>query len=692
MKSIFLVIYIKIILIIFIYTNDINQTNSNYTIISDSIVKIFDNEIKADIVLHKNKKGVILKLNLQNEKRKIMSIMKEYSSKNDNYEEEDDIELLTEKTNFFIDYRLFNNCDFQFENFFGNNNEVEFQINKLENKNEILNYDMEMEKQSEKNIINPKQLKIKFKLEKLFTNKKIFQILSENCKARKTLIKTMKDDLEKFIKNQIENKIKIQEISKKISQKNSLKDNLDNSINTSKSFFSEKQSLKKLNEQQMSYLISLKDKSFKIMKSQKIEKIILDNKIKNSDNAIKEKERIINLHSEKVKDFQNDLSNLNKDTNLKENELINLQKKLIDMQGIFDKIKTEKLSVELEFSQIQETRKLTLQDKNEAMAQLDKIKSQTSEFTKLINNYKDDKNIIQKQISKSKEDVFEIDRKINELLRERNKKVETINNIYENLKKKEDEIFNQENELNVIIYKKSLFEIKLTEENKKLGYLESKEKFTSNRLNETSTKYEIYSDNISYINKAITAKELEINDLKTIITKKKTTLDKLTNKMKDLANEKNQMLNTKSILDLDKRRLDANLNYNDIQIKNFEFEIKNIKYKELINNFQKSNTITSNIGTKNARNLINEDLRLENSQLEKEILLLKSELKSLKLSQNENKNTLENYIELKLKKEIPKADIILDLINEEMNNLIIDNISLNNLIDKFKNFIEKIKS
>ena len=68
MKSFFLVIYIKIILIIFINTNDLNLTNSNYTIIQDSLFKLFDNQVKGDLILHKNKKGVILKLNLQNEK------------------------------------------------------------------------------------------------------------------------------------------------------------------------------------------------------------------------------------------------------------------------------------------------------------------------------------------------------------------------------------------------------------------------------------------------------------------------------------------------------------------------------------------------------------------------------------------------------------------------------------------------
>jgi hypothetical protein len=89
-----------------------------------------------------------------------------------------------------------------------------------------------------------------------------------------------------------------------------------------------------------------------------------------------------------------------------------------------------------------------------------------------------------------------------------------------------------------------------------------------------------------------------------------------------------------------------------------------------------------------------EEYTTENNILDKELIMLKHSITSLKNKQKLVIKKLDDLIDSKIKKEIPKVDIIIDLIKEELSNLV-NNFETKNklmLTDKIKKLIENIIS
>lgn len=645
-KHLFLLLMIMFSLLSYIYTYSMGKWIKNTKIILNTkyvyVGDIFFNEKD-------------MKIKLSNEdfknKNKFRGYIKDYM-----YITGDEYNM----NDYSLDLRLVNECDFKYQE-----DNLKFTMNKLENKEG-----------------QDKLLDVSLKIKDF--DEILLKKLIQSCENRKSKIRSLKNRLLELITSRVSMGNEIEMLSKELKLKNKSQESIGGYLKETDGFMKERESLKEIAANQMNYLKGLKDKTRILIEKEKTGKLFLNDKYKDISEKYLQKMKLLRIKEKELDLIEKETKRNNENYNMKESDIINKQKSLIEIENIYNKIGEEKVKFEYELKQ-NNNNKITLENEIENIKNENLLlqKNKKNIFLNL-EEFNSKKSIQEKDILIQKENIQEIDKKINDLLAERKKKVDTISSIYDNIKTYDDNISNLDNEMNTLIYKQNYNKIKLESKEKKLKNIDETNLDLNKQLNNTVRKYRFYSKNIHSTMNILNNTNTDIDMLKSDINKNKLNYEQTNKEYGELNLYKDKLGSKLNSIDIERKRLEGNIKSHEIQIDNYDHEIRKMEDNMGMNRDLNSRGNSTYGGVQ----YIDNEYRKDHDKIENQIKTVRDKLDILKDSIRENVSSFADLVEDKVKKEIPKVKIIIELIEQEL-----DSISLNKLsMDKIKTLIDLIKS
>jgi chromosome segregation ATPase len=587
------------------------------------------NKFKGTVSFEKEGRGILITSNSTHQNDKLLKLVAEKQSTN----------------TYLIDYRLMRSCNFTI-NFTGNNNtnlKIGFSPRSLENKNKNEKFDIKLEVLNYSSFF-PKVVK---KVEAVQAE------ISKQCEARKAKVQTLKATLiNKFTeyKGNVENNKKL---NVKLSSTKKSTDGFNSSIDDIRSQIDAINALQKSYEGQKKNLQILKKGSNKLLRKERKDLKLIQDKNNEIDKKIKENEAEIKKFNEKDNNLKKNYENFVLEQKGLEEEIINLNKKLSDTDQQISSLARNKLSDEYEIQYAKSTQK-------EIKVLIDEIKNQTEKFknSKIASQKKSDnlnksKDALEKGIKQNKAKIRTIDEQINELILKKTKIEEEVKEQYNSIKAKEDEL--------------STIDIENQQISSNVKRLEDKLKANKNNLENIQEKHTYLSAHQQkYKNKLTNLNGTRNNHsshLHTLESKKAEILKKIKNSkvlVEKNSNDTSNFSNVKFVLEKQISDNSIELKEKDSNVKNLEAEIKS--YDSEIESIDK--TIAS---FKENKQNIQKILR----ELNKKLTPYTNENKNLTQERNRTDEILTTERrEIRaalaaLKKNVPATKMIADIIEDE---------------------------
>lgn len=666
--------------------------------------QITEKKIKVDFISDFNNQGILLNFNsdeieMNDQDENMKQIIRNYF-RTDSPEEN--------QYKYIIDYRLVHNCEFksaveisESKEEKNQKNEILFSVNKIEKNLDFLKNTSELDANNNSSsesvgLVSSQFLNVKIQFfssksnplplnSSFYLQKQNFiHKITSQCKQRKKLIQNLKDKLMNLFSKQISLHSRLTTIKSDLSSKKLEKSNLDKFIIESQQFLMEKDSLKIISKNQINHLKTLRNNSIKLKNKSLNEKKFIEEKLIEIDKKIKSIELTLENKKSLYLSLEGEINSLNEEENKQSKEIINLRKNYIELEEIVNKIKSDKNEMEIDGESLKEDIFSLKKQKIELNKNINLILKDISYMNSILEKDKKSKEEIEKKNEEEISSMKEIDKKIKELLDEKNKKMKIVKNNYDKINKQKDIIIQNENKINQLNFKKIQTDQMLEINVKKLNDTKEKHEYMQSQIIDASKKFQVYDDNLKYINETITQSSLVLDQAKEAIKQKRKNFDEVSLMTKKIITEKINLQSTKSQLDMEFKRIINDMNNNDIQIKNFEFEIKK-QENHSVNSFlrQGEGTNTGNTNMKDKSDSILDEYTTEQLSLNKQIKDFEENLKNYKKEEKNNQDKFQQILK-DLSITIPESNLLLDLLRDEFKN--------NFNFSKLKNLLNKLKN
>jgi hypothetical protein len=563
---------------------------------------------------------------------------------------------------YFIDFRLVSNCDFNY-------------------KEESLYFSL-MKKESilEKKINNSQyEISVEYKSQDKDNIKKNIDKIVKDCQMRKDKIENMKSALKTFSKLQNELSTAIEQIKNLIKDKKIRKKILEYNIIESEKFFREKQSFNSITVNQIDHLNNLKKNSQEFEKRELKEKDYLEKKYQDLITEIEQYDNNLEINSKKLLNLQKEIENIKINENEKSKEMISIRENYLATESIINEINAEIEKIKIDLDITANNLKISLKEKENFQFKLTEtnigVKTSLNEREKI----QKEKSDLEALILKENTEIKQIDLEINTLLKKRKKKVEKLKENLELVNLKSEKINDINSKLDEMQYMLNKIQFSIKEREKEMTSFSTKNDYLNKRTKELVNKSNISKDKLNMLSLNINKTENFIKQYVSSISLKKNIIDDLHLNNTNLAKEKSILNTKKSEMEIEMKKLLSNIEDNRLNLENLNQEIKSKSNKDSLiykNYLGESEIALSQSFIKEYQDELDSLTKDQIKEEEK----LKDFLKDLKTNQREF-NSLSNDMKL----EIPGSEAILDMINE---NFISSSNSfeiINKLLDKIKN-------